>query len=194
MSESVIQVEGISKRYFIGSRQERYRTLRDSLADLATAPFQRAWRLLRGQSTGAADLHEALWALRDISFEVQPGEVLGVIGRNGSGKSTLLKILSRITEPTEGTRAFTAGWIAAGGRTGFHPELTGRDNIYLNGAIRGCDGRDRSPLLTRSRNSPKLTGSWIPRQALFQRDVRAAGHRCGRAYGYRDFWWMKCSR
>jgi lipopolysaccharide transport system ATP-binding protein len=138
MSEPVIQVKGLSKRYYIGRSQGRYPTLRDSLSDLATAPFKRAWRLMRGQSTGAADLHEVLWALRDVSFEVQPGEVLGVIGRNGSGKSTLLKILSRITEPTEGRVRITGrvGSLLEVG-TGFHPELTGRDNIYLNGAILG---------------------------------------------------------
>jgi lipopolysaccharide transport system ATP-binding protein len=137
-SEPVVRVEGLSKRYFIGSSQGRYRTLRDSLSDLATAPFKRTWRLLRGQSTGAADLHEALWALRDVSFEVRPGEVLGVIGRNGSGKSTLLKVLSRITEPTEGRvriRGRVGSLLEVG--TGFHPELTGRDNVYLNGAILG---------------------------------------------------------
>ena len=138
MSEPVIQVESLGKRYYIGRSQGRYRTLRDSLSDMATAPFKRGWHLLHGQSTGAADLHEALWALRDVSFEVQPGEVLGIIGRNGSGKSTLLKVLSRITEPTEGRariRGRVGSLLEVG--TGFHPELTGRDNIYLNGAILG---------------------------------------------------------
>jgi len=122
-----IRVEHLSKRYQLGER-ERYRALRDSLAQLATAPFRK--RDAKSQDT--------IWALRDINLEVQPGEVLGVIGHNGAGKSTLLKILSRITEPTEG-RAEVNGRVGSllEVGTGFHPELTGRENIFLNGAILG---------------------------------------------------------
>jgi lipopolysaccharide transport system ATP-binding protein len=138
MSNAAIRVEGLSKQYRIGRRQERYKTLRDSLASAFAAPFRRAGKLLRGQATGAAELDETIWALKDVAFEVKRGEVVGIIGHNGSGKSTLLKILSRITEPT-------AGFADVYGRvgsllevgTGFHQELTGRENVYLNGAILG---------------------------------------------------------
>jgi lipopolysaccharide transport system ATP-binding protein len=133
-----VRVESVSKRYFIGARQAAYQTLQDQLMRSFSAPFRRTRDLLRGHATGAAELSEEIWALKDISFEVPRGEVLGIIGQNGAGKSTLLKILSRITEPTE-------GYAVVGGRmssllevgTGFHPELTGRENTYLNGAILG---------------------------------------------------------
>ncbi|MCR4405504.1 MAG: ABC transporter ATP-binding protein [Anaerolineae bacterium] len=138
MSDIAIRVEGISKQYHIGKKREKYATLRDTLTDVLAAPFRRASKLLRGQATGAAELDETIWALKEVSFEVGRGEVVGIIGRNGAGKSTLLKILSRITEPTEGYAEIhgRVGSLLEVG-TGFHPELTGRENIYLNGAILG---------------------------------------------------------
>jgi len=128
VSPVAIRVEGLGKRYRIGER-ERYRALRDTLVDAIKAPIRRR-REQGGDNT--------IWALRDVSLQVGQGEVLGVIGHNGAGKSTLLKILSRITEPTEGraeVRGRVGSLLEVG--TGFHPELTGRENIYLNGAILG---------------------------------------------------------
>jgi lipopolysaccharide transport system ATP-binding protein len=136
MSDIAIRAEGLSKQYRLGPR-ERYRTLRDSLSDALMAPFRRFSRSFsNGDDSG--DYPETFWALKDVSFEVRHGEVIGIIGRNGAGKSTLLKILSRITEPTEG-HAHIHGRIASllEVGTGFHPELSGRDNIFLNGAILG---------------------------------------------------------
>ncbi len=124
MPESVIRISGLGKRYRIGQR-EQYQTLRDRL----TRPFERR---------RSASPSDSIWALRDVSFEVQQGEVLGVIGANGAGKSTLLKILARITEPTMGQvelQGRVGSLLEVG--TGFHPELTGRENIFLNGAILG---------------------------------------------------------
>jgi lipopolysaccharide transport system ATP-binding protein len=126
---AIIEVESVSKRYRIGMRQAPYSTLRETLADLFRAPFN-------GSRKNSAD--KVVWALKDVSFEVAPGEVVGIIGCNGAGKSTLLKVLSRITEPTNGrVKLFgRVGSLLEVG-TGFHPELTGRENIYLNGAILG---------------------------------------------------------
>ena len=133
MSDIAIRVENLSKRYRIGGPQASYRTLRESLVGAVTAPL----RYLR-HSQSASRERETIWALKDVSFEVKRGEVVGIIGRNGAGKTTLLKILSRITEPTEG-RAEIHGRVGSllEVGTGFHPELTGRENIYLNGAILG---------------------------------------------------------
>jgi lipopolysaccharide transport system ATP-binding protein len=138
MSDLAVRVDGLSKQYRIGGKQEGYRTLRDAITDVFVSPFRRAKKLLRGQAYGAAELNETIWALRDVSLEIKRGEVVGIIGRNGAGKTTLLKILSRITEPTEGQAEIhgRVGSLLEVG-TGFHPELTGRENIYLNGAILG---------------------------------------------------------
>jgi len=136
MNDVAIKVEGLSKRYRIGAHQQAYKTLREKLNDMALAPF-RSMKTLAGRN-GHNSKSEMIWALKDLSFEVNRGEVVGIIGRNGAGKSTLLKILSRITEPTEGyadIHGRIASLLEVG--TGFHPELTGRENIYLNGSILG---------------------------------------------------------
>jgi lipopolysaccharide transport system ATP-binding protein len=125
----IIKVSQLSKQYRLGTRQESFPTLRDTIAGAVRAPL-RGLRNRRGRET--------IWALRDVSFEIIPGEVVGIIGRNGAGKSTLLKVLSRITEPTTGRIELygrVASLLEVG--TGFHPELTGRENIFLNGAILG---------------------------------------------------------
>jgi ABC-type polysaccharide/polyol phosphate transport system ATPase subunit len=133
MGETVIHVEELGKRYRVGER-ERYLALRDVLTRAFTAPFR------RGRERRTRDY---LWALRDVSFDVQQGEVVGLIGRNGAGKTTLLKILSRITRPTTGSAEIhgRVGSLLEVG-TGFHPELTGRENIYLSGAILGMSKRE----------------------------------------------------
>jgi lipopolysaccharide transport system ATP-binding protein len=137
MSDTAIRVEGMGKKYKIGLAQANYRTLRDTVVDMATFPVRKL-RSLRRRSNLPASQPGIIWALREVSFEVRRGQVLGIIGRNGAGKSTLLKILSRVTEPTEGFAEIhgRVGSLLEVG-TGFHHELTGRENIYLNGAILG---------------------------------------------------------
>ena len=127
----IVQVRGVSKRYRIGAHRARYASLRESLTEWARQPFQ-ALRKKGGQQ------RPTIWALKNVTFDVMPGEVVGIIGRNGAGKSTLLKVLSRITEPTEGEIDLfgRVGSLLDVG-TGFHPELTGRENIFLNGAVLG---------------------------------------------------------
>lgn len=131
MSNIAIRVEGLGKHYRIGTRP-RYQTLRDQLSDGVRSLFRRRRR------ADAAPAVDHIWALKDVGFDIERGQVVGVIGRNGAGKSTLLKILSRITEPTTGYAELNGrvGSLLEVG-TGFHPELTGRENIFLNGAILG---------------------------------------------------------
>jgi lipopolysaccharide transport system ATP-binding protein len=142
MNNTIIQVNNLSKKFKIGTNQGGYKTFREALIDSASYPFRKVKHLFKPQKSNDEN-KDLIWALENVSYQVQQGEVVGLIGRNGAGKSTMLKILSHITEPTQGTADIygRVGSLLEVG-TGFHPELTGRENLYLSGAILGMKRRE----------------------------------------------------
>ncbi len=171
MSNYAIRVSELGKQYRIGGRPSGYRTLRDALAG--------GLRHLGRQGDRASQ--NMIWALRDVSFDVRQGGVLGIIGKNGAGKSTLLKILARVTEPSAGEAriAGRVGSLLEVG-TGFHPELTGRENIYLNGAILGMKRAEIDAKFDEIVAFAEVEQFHrYPNQALLQRHEPQAGFFCG---------------
>src|SRR5262245_35608324 len=143
MSDTVIRAEGLSKKFIIGHQVEQDSLLREAMTRGARALFRRGVDMVKGRASGLPARTEEFWALRDLNFEIKPGELVSIIGSNGAGKTTLLKILSRITDPTKGRveiRGRVNSLLEVG--TGFHPELSGRENIFLNGAILGMSRQE----------------------------------------------------